>query len=162
MASDAPAAQAQLGEKNLSTIHAVAQALAIGPMFSTAIVLGLVSSPATGAALNTPLAVLLAGLGVLSIGYVVALYARRLRSGVVGSTLFLGGGGIYLGLGILANGFWAEHIGDASNAPAWWVFGTLALVIVLVLNYLGVRLALRAMLTLRRVLASSRCCSWLS
>ena len=62
-------------------------------------------------------------------------------------TLFLGGGGIYLGLGILANGFWAQHVGDASNAPAWWVFGTLALVIVLVMNYLGVRLALRAMLT---------------
>ena len=77
MASDAPAAPAKLGEKNLSTIHAVAQALAIGPMFSTAIVLGLVSSPATGAAWNTPLSVLLAGLGVLSIGYVVALYARR-------------------------------------------------------------------------------------
>ena len=85
MASDAPAAQAQLGEKNLSTIHAVAQALAIGPMFSTAIVLGLVSSPATGAAWNTPLAVLLAGLGVLSIGYVVALYARR----------FAGAGAVY-------------------------------------------------------------------
>ena len=169
MASDAPAAQAQLGEKNLSTIHAVAQALAIGPMFSTAIVLGLVSSPATGAAWNTPLAVLLAGLGVLSIGYVVALCARRfagagavyeyLTQGAHPSvgiftaglffvgTLFLGGGGIYLGLGILANGFWAAHIGDASNAPAWWVFGTVALAIVLVMNYLGVRLALRAMLT---------------
>ena len=169
MASDAPAAQAQLGEKNLSTIHAVAQALAIGPMFSTAIVLGLVSSPATGAAWNTPLAVLLAGLGVLSIGYVVALYARR----------FAGAGAVYE---YLTHGAQPErrhlhrrlvlrrnavprrrrhlprprhpgervlgpHVGDASNAPAWWVFGTLALVIVLVMNYLGVRLALRAMLT---------------
>ncbi len=40
MASEAPAPDAQLGEKNLSTIHAVAQALAIGPMFSVALVLG--------------------------------------------------------------------------------------------------------------------------
>ena len=166
MAADPPA---QLGEKNLSTIHAVAQALAIGPMFSTAIVLGLVSSPATGAAFNTPLAVLLAGVGVLAIGYVLALYARRfagagavyeyLTHGAHPSvgiftaglffvgTLFLGGGGIYVGIGILANGFWAAHIGDAANAPAWWVFGFIALGIVLVLNYLGVRLALRAMLT---------------
>jgi amino acid transporter len=166
MASEAPA---QLGEKNLSTIHAVAQALAIGPMFSTAIVLGLVSNPATGAAFNTPIAVLAAGAGVLAIGYVLALYARRyagagavyeyLTHGAHPSigiftaglffvgTLFLGGGGIYLGLGILANGFWAAHIGDASNAPAWWVFGTIALAIVLILNYLGVRIALRAMLT---------------
>jgi hypothetical protein len=67
MAADAPAPTAQLGEKNLSTIHAVAQALAIGPMFSTALVLGLVSNPANGAGFNAPLAVLLAGLGVLAI-----------------------------------------------------------------------------------------------
>jgi amino acid transporter len=168
MATDAPASSQQLGEKNLSTIHAVAQSLAIGPMFSTAIVLGLVSSPATGAAFNTPLAVLLAGVGVLAIGYVLALYARRYAGAgavyeylthgthpAVGvftagvffvGTLFLGGGGIYLGVGILANGFWTEHI-SSSNAPAWWVFGFIALAIVLVLNYLGVRIAIRAMLT---------------
>jgi amino acid transporter len=169
MASDAPAAQAKLGEKNLSTIHAVAQALAIGPMFSTALVLGPVSNPATGAGFNAALSVLFAGLGVLAIGYALTLFARRyagagavyeylthgahpsvgiFTAGVffVG-TLFLGGGGIYVGLGILANGFWAAHIGDASNAPAWWVFGAVALGIVLVLNYLGVRLAIRAMLT---------------
>ena len=108
-------------------------------MFSTAIVLGLVSSPATGAAFNTPLSVILAGLGVLAIGYVLAHVSHAASPGAgavyeylthgahpaVGiftagvffvGTLFLGGGGIYLGLGILANGFWAEHIGNASNA----------------------------------------------
>ncbi len=52
-----------------------------------------------------------------------------------------------MGVGILANGFWAAHLGTASNAPAWWVFGFIALAIVLVLNYLGVRIAIRAMLT---------------
>ena len=36
------APSASLGQKNLSTIHAVAQSLAIGPMFSTALILGLV------------------------------------------------------------------------------------------------------------------------
>src|SRR6478672_650701 len=57
----------QLGERRLGTIHAVAQALAIGPMFSTAIVLGFVSAPVTGAGFNTALSVLVAGLGVLAI-----------------------------------------------------------------------------------------------
>jgi amino acid transporter len=66
-------------------------------------------------------------------------------------TLFLGGGGIYVGLGILMNGFWANHIGDASNAPAWYVFGAIMMVLVLILNYLGVRLAIRAMLTFAAV-----------
>ena len=74
-----------LGQKNLSTIHAVAQSLAIGPMFSTALLLGLISNPVTGAGWNSALAVLLAGLGVLAIGYVVALYARR----------FAGAGAVY-------------------------------------------------------------------
>ncbi len=169
MASEAPAPDAQLGEKNLSTIHAVAQALAIGPMFSVALVLGGVSRPDIGAGWNAALAVLIAGLGVMAIGYSLTLFARRfagagavyeyLTRGAHPSvgiftagvfflgTLFLGGGGIYLGLGILMNGFWAAHIGDASNAPAWWVFGLIMLGLVLYMCYLGVRIAIRVMLT---------------
>ena len=117
MASEAPAPDAQLGEKNLSTVHAVAQALAIGPMFSVALVLGAVSSPANGAGVNTALAVLFAGLGVLAIGYALSIHARRYAGagavyeylthgahpsvGIFAAgifflgTLFLGGGGIY-------------------------------------------------------------------
>lgn len=156
-----------LGERRLGTIHAVAQALAIGPMFSTALVLGGTSNPATGSGFNAAIAVLLAGLGVLAIAYVLSLFARRYAGAgavyeylthgahpAVGvftaglffvGTLFLGGGGIYLGLGILSNGFWSAHI--SHSAPAWWVFALIALAIVLVLNYLGVRIAIRAMLT---------------
>jgi amino acid transporter len=164
-----PPDSGQLGERRLGTIHAVAQALAIGPMFSVALVLGGVSRPDIGAGWNATLAVLVAGLGVLAIAYSLSLFARKfagagavyeyLTHGAHPSvgiftagiffvgTLFLGGGGIYLGLGILTNGFWAAHITDASSAPAWWVLGLVAIGIVLVLNYLGVRIAIRAMLT---------------
>jgi len=164
--SEAGGASAQLGRKNLTTIHAVAQALAIGPMFSVALVLGGVSRPDIGAGWNATLAVLLAGIGVTAIAYTVSLYARRyagagavyeyLTHGAhpwVGvftagfffvGALFLGGGGIYLGLGILGDGFWKAHI--SSSGPAWWVWGLIALGIVLVLNYIGVRIAIRAML----------------
>ena len=156
-----------LGKKNLTTMHAVAQALAIGPMFSVALILGGVSRPDIGAGWNATLAVLLAGLGVLAIAYTISLYARKyagagavyeyLTHGAhpwVGvffagfffvGALFLGGGGIYLGLSVLIDGFWTAHISD--SGPAWWVWGMIALGIVLVLNYFGVRLAIRAMLT---------------
>src|SRR3954451_11666084 len=168
--ADTPAATSggELGERRLGTIHAVAQALAIGPMFSVALVLGGISRPDIGAGWNAALAVLLAGLGVMSIAYALSLFARKFAgAGAVyeyvthGShpslgiftagiffvgTLFLGGGGIYLGVGILANGFWTAHI-SSDNAPAWWVLGLVALGIVLVLNYLGIRIAIRAMLT---------------
>ena len=101
----------------------MAQSLAIGPMFSVALILGGISRPDIGAGWNAALAVLIATLGVLAIGYVVALYARRFAGagavyeylthgahpwlGVLTAgfffvgVLFLGGGGIYLGLGIL-------------------------------------------------------------
>ena len=162
-----PSTTGTLGTKNLTTMHAVAQALAIGPMFSVALILGGVSRPDIGAGWNATLAVLLAGLGVVAIAYTISLYARKYAGagavyeylthgahpwvGVftagfffVGS-LFLGGGGIYLGLGVLSDNFWNAHISD--SGPAWWIWGMIALAIVLVLNYFGVRLAIRAMLT---------------
>ena len=157
--ADSTAPGASLGEKNLSTIHAVAQSLAIGPMFSVALILGGISRPDIGAGWNAALAVLIATLGVLAIGYVVALYARRFAGagavyeylthgahpwlGVLTAgfffvgVLFLGGGGIYLGLGILIDGFWTTHISD--SGPAWWIWALITLAIVLALNYRGVR-----------------------
>jgi amino acid transporter len=162
-----PAGGGQLGERRLGTMAAIAQALAIGPMFSTAIVLSLVSSPANGSTFNTALSVLVAGLGVLAIAYAISLFARRYQGAgavyeylthgahpsvgvfVAGiffvGTLFLGGGGIYLGLGILTQGFWIQHI-TTSTIPAWWLFALIFLVLVLVLNYVGVRLAIGLML----------------
>ncbi len=165
--TEGDAATGTLGKKNLTTMHAVAQALAIGPMFSVALILGGVSRPDIGAGWNATLAVLLAGLGVLAIAYTISLYARKYAGagavyeylthgahpwiGVftagfffVGA-LFLGGGGIYLGLGVLIDGFWTTHVSD--SGPAWWIWGMIALAIVLVFNYFGVRLAIRAMLT---------------
>ena len=71
------AASGSLGQKNLTTMHAVAQALAIGPMFSVALILGGVSRPDIGAGWNATLAVLLAGLGVVAIAYTISLYARK-------------------------------------------------------------------------------------
>ena len=78
---------------------------------------------------------------MLAIGYAVTLYARRFAGagavyeylthgahpwvGVLTAglfflgTLFLGGGGIYLGVGLLSEGAWQAHISD--NSPAWWV-----------------------------------------
>lgn len=162
---------AGLGKRNLTTIHAVAQALAIGPMFSAAIILGSISRPDIGAGWNATLAVLIAGLGVVAIAYTISLYARRFAGagaiyeylthgahpwvGVFSAgfffvgALFLGGGGIYLGLGILTDGFWKAHV--SHSGPAWWVWGLIALGLVLVLNYFGVRIAIRAMLAFAAV-----------
>jgi amino acid transporter len=157
-----------LGERKLTTLHAIGQSLALGPMFSVGLVLGGVS---IGAHWNATLSVLIAGLGVLAIGYSVAVFARRFSGagavyeylthgahpavGVFAAgvffvgALFLGGGGIYLGLGILSNGFWVAHISD--SAPAWWVFALIFLAVTLVFNYIGVRVAIGGILTLSAI-----------
>jgi amino acid transporter len=168
MGTEVAGAPDTLGERKLTTLHAIGQSLALGPMFSVGIVLGSVS---TGAHWNATLSVLIAGLGVLAIGFAVTVFARRyagagavyeyltngahpalgiFAAGVffIGA-LFLGGGGIYLGLGILANGFWVEHI--SSSAPDWWIFALIFLAAALVLNYIGVRVAIGAMLTMSAI-----------
>ena len=71
--TDTAGGAGSLGNKKLSTLHAVAQSLAIGPMFSVALILGGISRPDIGAGWNAALAVVFATLGVLAIGYVVAL-----------------------------------------------------------------------------------------
>src|SRR6476660_10078301 len=83
--TDTAGGAGSLGDKKLSTLHAVAQSLAIGPMFSVALVLGGISRPDIGAGWNAALAVLLAGLGVMSIAYALSLFARK----------FAGAGAVY-------------------------------------------------------------------
>ena len=159
-----------LGRAELTTVHAVGQALAIGPFFSAGLVLGLVASVA---GFTTPLAVLAGSLGALALGYVVSLYARRYAGAgaiyeylthgahrTVGifagglfflGTLFLGAGGIYLGLGLLLKGFFASHL--SSVDPPWWLCSLVCLAIAFVLNHFGVRLAIRGVLALAAVSA---------
>ncbi len=64
----------RLGRPILTTWEAIAQSLAIGPIFSTAFVAVFVVA-AAGAA--TPLSILLAAVGMLCVGWIIALYARR-------------------------------------------------------------------------------------
>src|SRR3984957_14893211 len=65
---------AHLGPRKLTTLHAVGQALAIGPVFSVGLVSGLVANVA---GYSTPLSILLGSIGSLGLAYVVAIYARR-------------------------------------------------------------------------------------
>ena len=66
--------QVRLGERKLTTIHAIGQSLAIGPMFSAGVLTGLIASVA---GFSTPLSVLLGAIGAVCLGYVISLFARR-------------------------------------------------------------------------------------
>jgi amino acid transporter len=160
-----PPVAGALGERRLTTIHAIGQSLAVGPIFSA----GLLTSLVAGAAgFNAPLSVLLGMIGVLGLGYVVSLYAQRyagagavyeyitrgvnrdvgvFSAGLYGiGLLFLGGGGVFIALGFLTEGFFAAHL-DAISIK-WWIWGLIALGMTTGLNHFGVRIAIRGVLAL--------------
>lgn len=157
------AAQGHLGERRLTTIHAIGQSLAIGPMFSGGLLTGLIASVA---GFSTPLSVLLGTIGVICLSYVISLFARRYSGagamyeylvhgahpsiGVFGAglygvgILFLGGGGVFIANGFLAQAFLADiHINIT-----WWILGVVVLLIAVGLNHIGVRVAVQGVLAL--------------
>jgi amino acid transporter len=147
----------------LTTIHAIGQSLAIGPMFSAGLLTGLIASVA---GFSTPLSVLLGTIGAICLGYVISLFARRFSGagamyeylvhgahpgvGVFGAgiygvgILFLGGGGVFIANGFLAQAFLADiHINIS-----WWILGLVVLLIAVGLNHVGVRVAVQGVLAL--------------
>lgn len=169
MTQDAGRNSGSLGPRRLTTVHAVGQALAIGPMFSAGLVSGLIASVA---GFTTPLSVLLGCVGAMCLGYVIAIYAARyagagaiyeyLSQAVHNSfgifsagiyllgSLFLGAGGIFIGLGFLTQGFFDAHL---STTIPWWLGGAVALAIAFGLNHYGVRIAVRGVLILASISA---------
>jgi amino acid transporter len=165
MAESNASAHGGLGGGQLSTLHAIGQSLAIGPMLGVGILLAGVSNPDGAAGANAALAVLIASIGVLGLGYAISLFARRYRGagaiyeylthgshpnvGVFAAgvyfagQLWIGGAAVYAAFGVVANGFLDGRVGI--DVP-WWVCALVAAAIVQVLNYFGVRVAIRAML----------------
>ncbi|HSD78866.1 MAG TPA: APC family permease [Solirubrobacteraceae bacterium] len=165
-AATAPASGGHLGERRLSTVHAIGQSLAIGPIFSAGLLSGLVASVA---GFNTPASVLLGSLGALCLGYVISVYARRYHGagaiyeyvvhgghpdiGVFSAglyaigLLFLGGGGVFIAIGFLTQGFFTAHL-SALDGISWWIWGAIGLAIATGFNHFGVRLAIRGVLAL--------------
>lgn len=159
---DGAQATPRLGHPVLTTWDAIAQSLAIGPIFSSAFVAVLIAGSAGGAA---PLSALIGAVGVLALGWLVALYARRgggagaiydyLRRVSPAFGLFAAGiyffgaltldSGGFLVVGLLAAQVFAQYL---SLTIPWWVCALAALVLIFFLNYLGVRLTTRVQLVL--------------
>jgi amino acid transporter len=73
------------GEKKLSLLDAVAQSVGfMGPVFSVAflvpLIVGITSATGNGAGTGAALSVVLAGIGIIGIGWIVAEYARRIQA----------------------------------------------------------------------------------
>jgi amino acid transporter len=150
----------ELGPPSLTTRGVLGQTLAVGPIFSAAFLGGTV---AVFAGFNTPLAVLLAGLGTLGLAYALVLYGRRfagaggvheyLRRGVHPSMGVVGGGVYLLGLlflgaggGFVAGGYLMNDLlqNELSLDLGWWVWALVFLALAIGINYTGLKVGIGA------------------
>lgn len=158
-----PAAK-QLGRPTLTTLDAIAQSLAIGPISSVAL-MGAVVAQVSGAV--APLAMLIGLIGALGLGWVISLYARRYAGagaiydyvrhatsptlGVFAAgiyfigVLFLGGAGVYPAIGLMGASALQELLGV--TLP-WWAIALPLLLLIFVVNHIGTRISTRVQLTL--------------
>src|SRR5256885_4868847 len=151
----------------LTTLDAIAQSLAIGPTFSSAFVAFLIAGAAGGAA---PLSTLIGAVGVLALGWLISFYARR--GGGAGAiydylrrmspafglfaagiyffgTLTLDSAG-FLVIGLLGAQIFATYL---NITLPFWIFGLVALVLIVIVNSRGIKLTTRLQLVVSAVSA---------
>jgi amino acid transporter len=148
----------------LKTIDCVAQSLAVGPIFSGAVLGGALAFLSGGVG---PITIILTLIGVLGIGYVVSELAKRYsgtgtvyefiahtlgkKAAVYAAGLYhlavwvLAGPGIWIAGGIFAELFFDAH--TPLDLP-WWVWSLVIGAIATVVNILGVQLSVKTQLAI--------------
>ncbi|HEY6795096.1 MAG TPA: APC family permease [Kineosporiaceae bacterium] len=165
----------ELGQGRLSLTGVLAQSVGfMGPVFSVASLLPLIvglSATGRGAGVATPLAIIIAGIGMFGAGWIIAEYARRIhvcgslyeyisdtfgrRVGAIAGWVYYGAmlilaAATFLALGGLSEAF----LGTAfSVSVPWWLLSLGYIAVAVVLLVVGVQVSVRAQLAL--VLISS-------
>jgi amino acid transporter len=164
-----------LGRAKLSMTGVLAQSVGfMGPVFSVAALLPLIvglSATGRGAGVATPLAIIVAGVGIFGAGWIIAQYAKRIhlcgslyeyvcdgagpRVGIVAGWVYYGamlilGAATFLVLGGLTQSFLQTAF--SIDVP-WWPLALVYLAVVLVIVVIGVQVSVNAQLAL--VLISS-------
>ncbi|MGC4112975.1 MAG: APC family permease [Nocardioides sp.] len=159
------------GSRKLTLIDAVAQSVGfMGPVFSIAFLVPLLvglNASGKGAGVAAPLSVLLAAIGVLALGWIVAQYAKRIHAagslydyvtdglgprvgGAAGYLYYTGILVLGAGLLVLIGGFIHDTLQAEFNktplSTTAWMF--VVFVVIAVITYFGVALSTRAQLVL--------------
>jgi amino acid transporter len=159
-----------LGRASISMTGVLAQSVGfMGPVFSVATLLPLIvglSATGRGAGVATPIAILIAGLGIFGAGWVIAQYAKRIhlcgslyeyicdafgpRVGVVAGWVYYGAmlvlaAATFLVLGGMTQDFLLTAF---SVDVAWWLISLVFVALVVAVVVVGVQISVRAQLAL--------------
>jgi len=173
-AVDAPAGE--LGRPRLSLVDVVAQSIGfIGPVFSVAFLLPSVAGlgfTGKGAGVGSPLALIVATIGMCGVAWIISCYARRIHAagalydyvtdGFGQRVGFLAGWVYYGGMTLLCvaifpafGGFMAlTLLGNHNIDIKWWILALASVVAVFGMTILGVQISTRTQLTLALVSVS--------
>lgn len=166
----APAGKEHLGERHLSVVDAIAQSVGfMGPVFSSALLIPLVvgaGAASKGAGVATPVAIILAGLGVGALGWIIAAYSRRIHAAGAlydyvtdgfGKRVGFLAGWLYYGCTLLLASGIVVVVGGISSDflrstyridIPYWVLDLVYAALLFGLLYFGVRISTRAQLVL--------------
>jgi len=158
--------------RKLSLVDVVAQSVGfLGPVFSIAflvpLIVGLISVTGKGAGVAAPLAILIAGVGILCVAWIIGAYARKINAagalydyvtdglgskigGAAGllyylGIIVLGGGLLVLIAGTIHDTLAAEFGFEGMPILAWEI---ILLILVGIVMFFGVALSTRAQLIL--------------
>ena len=168
----------RLGARRLKLIDVVAQSVGlIGPVFSAAFLIPLIAGfnfSGEGAGVATPFAVILAAIGTLALGWIVAQYAKRVHAAgslydyvTMGFGSRVGGwaGWIYYGATLLLSSAIAVLVGwflRDNVLPAFgiegllssWIWSVIYVVLVFLILAAGIQISTRLQLILALVSAA--------
>ena len=160
MSTEAP----RLASGQLSTIDCVAQSLAVGPVFSGALLGGILAGLSGGVG---SFVIVITTIGMLALGRIVSEFAKRYsgtgtvyefvarslgkRAAVFAAGVYhsaataLAGPGIAIVGGLLAHSFFNDHLG--LDLP-WWVWSFIIAALIFGLNVFGVQASMKVQLGL--------------
>jgi amino acid transporter len=169
MSTDAPGAR-PLGQGRLTLKDVVAQAIGFnGPVFGVAALIPLLvgaSATGKGAGVATPLAIVIAAVGMTAVYWIISRYARRIhacgslyeyvtdafgqRAGFLAGWTYYGAmTALWMATVLVFGGFASGFLLSAFSIDVpWWVLSILFVALVGTLLVLGVQLATRAQLAL--------------
>src|SRR5919201_4945758 len=166
----------KLGQAGLRFVDVVAQTVGfMGPVFGSILLIALVvgaNNAGKGAGAATPIAIIIAAIGVTALGWIIAAYARRIhaagalydyitagageRAGFVFGWIYLGGLIVLaVAIPLLIGGLLSDFLKGAYNIGIpYWILDFAYCAILFSVLFFGVRLSTRVQLTLVLVSAT--------
>jgi amino acid transporter len=157
-----------LGKQNLSLLDVIAQAVGfIGPVFASAFFIPTIAGASFsghGAGVATPISIILAGIGMIAVGWIISRFAKRIhaagslydyvtdgfgrQAGFVAGWIYYGGMFcLTMAIGLAFGGFFSLTLETNGHGHVdWWIPAVAFWIVAFLMQFFGVQISTRAQL----------------